>query len=124
MVDLDDTIVAIASPTSPANRGVVRFSGAQTAAILVRLGVQPSPSRKASRFTAMINVGEPLGNVPVDVMLWPTKRSYSGQPSAELHAFGSIPVLRSIVDAAIRAGRERHGQASSRCEPSWRADWI
>ncbi len=124
MVDLDDTIVAIASPTSPANRGVVRFSGAQTTAILVRLGVQPSPSRKASRFTAMINVGEPLGKVPVDVMLWPTKRSYSGQPSAELHAFGSIPVLRSIVDAAIRAGARaaRPGEFTMRAFLAGRLD--
>ena len=45
-----------------------------------------------------------LGLVPIDVMLWPTVRSYSGQPAAELHADGSLPLLRAIVDRAIRAG--------------------
>ena len=39
LLDADDTIVAIASPTSPAPRGVVRMSGDKTVTILKQMGV-------------------------------------------------------------------------------------
>jgi tRNA modification GTPase len=57
-------------------------------------------------------------------MLWPTARSYSGQPSAELHTFGSLPVLRSIVDAAIKSGARaaRPGEFTMRAFLAGRLD--
>jgi tRNA modification GTPase len=104
VIELADTIVAIASPTAPAERGIVRMSGPQTIAILSRLGVAGAWGHVACRFDAVIDVGQPLGGIPLSVMLWPTGRSYTGQPSAEFHTFGSLPILRSLVDAAIAAG--------------------
>ena len=106
MIDGDDTIVAIASPTAPATRGIVRLSGSQVDVILQTMGV-PAESLATSgprRFEAELNTGEPLGRVPVDVMHWPTQRSYTGQPSAELHTFGSLPVLQSLVAKVIDSG--------------------
>ena len=39
MLDIDDTIVAIASPTTPAIRGIVRLSGPGVLNILQRMGL-------------------------------------------------------------------------------------
>jgi tRNA modification GTPase len=72
MIDHDDTIVAIASPTSPAARGVVRLSGDQTVSILDRLGIEVESSGRSWRFESHVDVGTPLGSIPIDVMLWPT----------------------------------------------------
>lgn len=65
-----------------------------------------------------------LGCIPIDVMLWSTPRSYTGQPSAELHTFGSLPVLRSIVDAAIKSGARaaRPGEFTMRAFLAGRLD--
>jgi tRNA modification GTPase len=106
MIDVEDTIVAIASPTSPAVRGIVRLSGSDVAVILRRMGVSDKQLAipAARRFAVEIETATPLGRVPADVMHWPTQRSYTGQPSAELHTFGSLPVLQALVDAAIAAG--------------------
>ncbi len=124
MIDQDDTIVAIASPTSPAMRGIVRLCGTQTQKVLSRLGVIIPKASKPVRFRSNIDVGQPLGILPIDVMLWPTNRSYSGQPAAELHTFGSLPVLQSIVDSAIRAGARaaRPGEYTMRAFLAGRLD--
>ena len=58
------------------------------------------------------------------MLIWPTKRSYTGQPSAELHTYGSLPVLQALVDVAMSRAPGRPGPASSRCGPSWPDDSI
>ncbi|MGI9470580.1 MAG: tRNA modification GTPase [Rubripirellula sp.] len=104
LIDVDDTIVAIASPTAPAVRGVVRMSGEDAVAVLQRMGVDSGHDGKTRRTTAAVDLGAPIGVVPVDVLVWPTKKSYTGQPSAELHTYGSLPILRRFVESAIEAG--------------------
>ena len=104
LIDVDDTIVAIASPTAPAPRGVVRVSGKETLAILKRMGVEFGQFKGPTRQGAKVDLGTPVGVVPVDVMVWPDQRSYTGQPSAELHTYGSLPLLRGLVELATQAG--------------------
>ncbi|MCG8650118.1 MAG: tRNA modification GTPase [Pirellulales bacterium] len=108
MLDVEETIVAIASPTSPAVRGIVRLSGADVETVLKRLRAAPPPasptSGRARRYTTAVDGGDPLGRIPVDVLLWPHRQSYTGQPSAELHTFGCLPLLQALVQAVIEAG--------------------
>ena len=104
LLDSDDTIVAIASPTSPAPRGVVRMSGDGTLEILRQMGIPTDGIDRPRRISAHVDLGNPIGRIPVDVMIWPTQRSYTGQPSAELHTYGSLPLLRGLVDEAGRCG--------------------
>ena len=99
-METSDTIVAIASPTTPALRGVVRLSGDDVLQILARLGVEPQSSRPAAQH-ATIETDGPLGAIDASVLLWPTQRSYTGQPSAEIHSYGSVPVLAAIVNRLI-----------------------
>ncbi len=124
MIDVEDTIVAIASPTSPAPRGVVRLSGTEVVPILARLDVACPEIGRASRFETSIDAGDPIGIIPVSVMLWPTSRSYTGQPSAELHTFGSLPLLSGLVEAAIAAGARaaRPGEFTMRAFLAGRLD--
>ncbi len=130
LVDAQETIVAIASPTSPAIRGVVRLSGDDVELILNRLGIDTGiglgsgkPTRPR-RFDSEVDVGLPIGKVPLSVLWWPTKRSYTGQPSAEFHTFGSLPILTALVEAAVSNGARpaRPGEFTMRAFLAGRLD--
>ncbi len=126
MLDIDDTIAAIASPTTPAVRGIVRLSGPNVLSILEGLGLEVHTGRGADWVSADLDVGAPIGIIPTRVLLWPTHRSYTGQPSAELHSFGSLPVLQALVDAAMSAGARaaRPGEFTMRAFLAGRLDLI
>jgi len=124
LLDADDTIVAIASPTSPAPRGVVRMSGTETLDILRRMGIPCDEVKRPRRISTQVDLGSQMGLIPVDVMIWPTQRSYTGQPSAELHTYGSLPLLRGLVDEAGRCGARpaRPGEYTMRAFLAGRLD--
>ena len=42
--------------------------------------------------------------MPCDLYLWPGKRSYTGQPVAEIHTLGSPPLLEAVVRAVCAGG--------------------
>lgn len=123
MLDIDDTIVAIASPTSPAPRGIVRLSGHGVVDVLRRLKIDVGSTR-AHRLGAEVDLGDSLGPVHVDAMVWPTTRSYTGQPSAELHTYGSLPILSRLVRIATEAGARaaRPGEFTMRAFLAGRLD--
>ncbi|PAY20716.1 tRNA uridine-5-carboxymethylaminomethyl(34) synthesis GTPase MnmE [Rhodopirellula sp. SM50] len=103
-IEIEDTIVAIGSSTTPAARGAVRFSGADVMTITRQLGINPTSERSAHCVEGTINLGSPLGEIPVRALVWPTPGSYTGQPSLEIHTFGSMPILSAIVGRAIELG--------------------
>jgi tRNA modification GTPase len=45
-----------------------------------------------------------LRQMPCDLFLWPTERSYTRQPVAELHTFGSPPLLRALLATLCNSG--------------------
>ena len=45
-----------------------------------------------------------LAILPCDLFLWPTSRSYTREPVAELHTIGSPPLLEVISAAVCKAG--------------------
>lgn len=122
----DDTIVAIASPLAPARRGIVRISGDQAVPLLSQLGMLEPGERStlARRYQTQLDLNEPLGKIDVSVMLWPTRRSYTGQPSAEIHAIGSLPIIEAIVARLIDAGARpaRPGEFTMRAFLAGRLD--
>ena len=104
--EVDDTIVAIASPLAPALRGIVRMSGREVVPILTRVGLiaDDTVSSRPRRFSTELKQLGALGSIGLDVMLWPNTRSYTGQPSAELHLIGSLPILDAVVERLIESG--------------------
>ncbi|MEM9586437.1 MAG: tRNA modification GTPase [Planctomycetota bacterium] len=126
MIDLDDTIVAIASSTQPAARGIVRLTGPDSVGLLQRLGWIDQPPASTVRLESDIDLGNPLGRFLVDLLIWPHSRSYTGQPSVEVHTYGSLPILQAIVGALSSAGARaaRPGEFTMRAFMEGRLDLI
>ena len=102
---VDDTIAAIASAPGAGARGIVRMSGPGTLDTL-RLACPNVPSitrRSASLVDAEIGLHE-LGLVPVQLLVWPTRQSYTRQPSVEFHTLNSPPLLDALVGLLCRHG--------------------
>ncbi len=121
---MNETIVAVASPTSAASRGIVRLTGDDAMIVLERMGFDPVAGQYAKRLSAEIDLGDPLGRVPVDLLVWPNRRSYTGQPSAELHTYGCLPILQRLVDRTLQAGARaaRPGEFTMRAFLAGRLD--
>jgi len=117
--DTDDTIAAVASPHGSAARGIVRICGPHTSDLCQQLfspddDPPPNPG-SAFRQTGTWQIGsghEPKRRLPIQLHLWPDRFSYTGQPSAEIHAVGSPPVLQKLLEEllanpspAVRAAR-------------------
>jgi tRNA modification GTPase len=107
----DDTICAIGTAAGGAARGMVRVSGQDAVAVAGRL-FEAADGRALDSVgvaTAVpgqvrIEVDSALRRVPCDLFLWPTDRSYTREPVAEVHTIGSRPVLESLLRAVCRAG--------------------
>lgn len=131
---LDDTICAIGTAGGGAARGMVRVSGADAVGIVGRffcaddgaalddirrptaLGgrlqlalesqsawMDTPPARlDLARRGPLYQGGEKI--VSCDLYLWPTDRSYTREPVAELHMIGSAPILQAVLTAVCRAG--------------------
>ncbi len=113
MIGLGDsraTIVAIASATSPALRGIVRLAGDDAIEILQQLvDGQFIPTTRPFQQTIELQLGPPLGIVDATALVWPTASSYTGCPSVEIHTYGCLPILEAIVAAAVQAGARPAG---------------
>ena len=155
-LDLDDVIAAVATPTGPAERSVIRLSGAGVVQVLtprlecvdrstdahVRASLSEGEStstrtdvgvrstwiatRQARRFSGHYQIDGWRVPVPVDLWLWPTSRSYTGQPSAELHLIGSPPIVDAILEQLYRDGARpaRAGEFTLRAFLAGRVDLV
>lgn len=108
-MNVDDTIVAVASAPGGAFRGIVRISGPQTVACLKRLfqsgtAIDLEQVRQPQVLPGHLFVSDEIGPLPCDLCLWPSQRSYTRQPSAEVHTIGSPPLLDAAVQTLCGAG--------------------
>jgi tRNA modification GTPase len=106
---LDDTIAALASPPAGAVRGVIRVSGPATVSCLTRCvrlaGTRRLDAyRRPTRLDGDLLIAAPLDMLPCQIYLWPTCRSYTRQPAAELHTVGALPLLEAALAALCQAG--------------------
>ena len=116
MFSTDDTIVAISTPIGRAGLGVVRVSGPEAAAIVMRLmrGAHPLTPRHAT--FATLNVREGATSVPavgppspavrdhVVVTFFPAPHSATGDNVVEISAHGSPVILEGLLRAAMSEG--------------------
>ena len=105
--DIESTICAIATGAEGAFRGAIRVTGPDSVAIVSRTFSQDSDSRwqvsRATRLQQSIDLPI-LGPIEVDFFVWPDGRSYTGQPSVELHCLGNTVILQSIQSRLIENG--------------------
>ena len=130
-IELTDTIAAIASAPGPATRGIVRISGPDVATRLLadfRTADESriSESRTARRYPGQFHLRAIDELLDASVLLWPTNRSYTGQPMAELHTVGSPPILEAILAQLFENGVRpaRNGEFTLRAFLSGRIDLV
>jgi tRNA modification GTPase len=109
LLQLDDTIGALASAAGPAGCGIIRVSGPATVASVGGFFEPTDEGRwKSARVAAahrgLLRLAAVSAPLPVCVYLWPTGRSYTGQPVAEIHAPGSPPLLEAILADLFERG--------------------
>ncbi|HEY1785995.1 MAG TPA: GTPase [Pirellulales bacterium] len=109
LYDLRDTIVAIASPAGGAARGIVRLSGPRVVSLIATAidGLRSAETLTAAGpavHRGTLRLSRWGRDLPAQVYLWPTARSYTRQPAAELHTLGSPPLLAAAVDEFCRHG--------------------
>lgn len=110
--DERDTIVALATPSGAAQRGVVRVAGPDAVRVVSR-SVDPATAERLEQSRSALllpgaNFSIELAGaarcVSADLYVWPTIRSYAGQPSVEVHTVGSTPILEAVVRSLCRHG--------------------
>ena len=106
-LDPSDTIAAIASPSGPGLRGIVRVSGPEAWEIALE-GFEgdekTKPPAGAHRRVGRLRVDGLRRPLQVALALWPGSKTYTGQPLAELHTPGSPPLLRAILTHCLTRG--------------------
>ncbi len=106
-LDLDDTIVAIASAAGAGGRGILRLSGPNVSACLNGLFAGQPLEDRIPRPVAMegsIHPSAALKPLPAALYLWPAGRSYTGQTVAELHTLAAPVLLECCLRSVIARG--------------------
>jgi len=110
----EETIAAIASAAGAAARGIIRLSGPEVLELLRSFLSAVKPPPEIDPVSArMIEVDYPLRHsealLPMRILIWPTSRSYTGQPSAEIHTVGSPPLLEAVLERLYQLGARPAG---------------
>lgn len=112
-LDIEDTIVAIASAPGAAMRGIVRISGPSTLQCLSAVfepedgnRIADCQSTTALSGTISLDPSDHCDRIELacDVLVWPTNKSYTRQPTAEIHTIGSTPILQSVLSKICGSG--------------------
>lgn len=109
MHDVSQTIVAPASAAASGGRAIVRISGPQTVAILqdiakISVPADQRPAVIPATISFALRNAPSADFVPVEIWLWPTARSYTRQPLAEIHLPGSPPLVELVIERLLAAG--------------------
>lgn len=109
MLDLDETIAALASAPGGAARAIVRVSGPRTVQCLEKCFVPQDRERldevrRPSAIPGSIALAGVAPALPCTVYLWPSSRSYTRQPTAEIHTLGSPPLVDALLARLCAAG--------------------
>ena len=105
--DHNDTIVAIASPPGKGQRGIVRVSGPRTIDCLREIFTGSTEIDWEGLADPIRISGDVLSRnlrCPGQLLVWPTAKSFTRQPSAEFHTIGSRPVLEWVAKAICDTG--------------------
>ena len=104
-MNLDDTIVAVATPQGRGGIGVVRMAGAEArpiAASMLRLKHELEPGRALFAELVDPHTGERIDEAVVTY--FPKPHSYTTDDVVEISAHGSPVVLQHVVELATAAG--------------------
>lgn len=101
---IGDTIVALATPSGPGERAVIRLSGPQAFAAAGRCFVGALPNERAQVEGQVELLGHP---VPVLALTMVAPRTFTGEDVVELHLPGSPVLVRSLQERLLEDGKAR-----------------
>lgn len=107
LLDLEDTIAAVATPPGEGAIGIVRLSGSQALAIGRRCFLQQKPCNWQSHRSYVGFVLNPATNERLDQALCTFMRrpqSYTGEDVVEFSCHGSPAVLRQVLAMLVAQG--------------------
>ena len=107
-MNVQDTIVALASPAGAGAIAVIRVSGEQAIAICSSLFKSVSNKTLAAQKTHTIHLGHIMdGKRTIDevlVSLFKGTNSYTGEPTVEISCHGSSYIQQEIIQLLLRSG--------------------
>ncbi|MBX3436394.1 MAG: tRNA modification GTPase [Planctomycetaceae bacterium] len=128
---VDDTIAALATARGPAERGMIRISGPCAKQVVdgcFTASDQPRwrDAKISQRHRGTVVVTGLHLPLTVDVWFWPSRRSYTGQPVAEVHVVGATPVLEALQQEFFAHGARpaQRGEFSLRAFLAGRIDLM
>ncbi len=110
--DIERTIVALASGAAASERAIIRITGPDTRRVLTQLlPVGFTETQWLDSLTPVCVDTEcwlPAIRrcLAARILYWPNERSYTGQPSAEVHTIGCMPLVESIIQRCCELGAE------------------
>ncbi len=115
-LDFNRTIVAVSSGVAASRRAIIRISGSETGRILETLTSNSLPYKYATSFRGNLSTGWNGRRLGAQIYFWPNRRSFTGEPCAELHFLGSLPIVESLVEhiASLGAHPAQRGEFTLR----------
>jgi len=105
---LQDTIVALATPSGAGAIAIIRVSGKDAITICSPLFKSVSGKKLANQKTHTIHLGHIIDNDrvldEVLVSLFKGSNSYTGEPTVEISCHGSIYIQQEIIQLLLRKG--------------------
>lgn len=101
-----DTIAAISTPIGPGSIGVIRISGPLSIIIASTLASR-NPSELHDHSALHTILFDPVSGVELDdtmLTAFHSPASYTGEDVVEISCHGSVPVLRSVLNAVLASG--------------------
>jgi tRNA modification GTPase len=110
-MQLNDTIVALATAPGPGARAIVRLSGPQSVALVEGMGSCPASLRPVRRLltTAGLHLPGCSSLFPADLYVWPAPATYTGQELVEIHTLSSPPLVDLLITTLLKAGARAAG---------------
>jgi len=106
----NETIAAVATPPGDGGIGIVRISGPRALSIASRIfrGRGGRSLETAPPWYLVLGlIVDPALDEPIDEVLavqMPAGRSYTGEPTVEIHGHGGRLTIDTVLGAALRAG--------------------
>ena len=102
MYDLNDTIVAVSSPTSD-ERVIVRLTGPDAIEVLQHIFSKPIPKGKATIISGHLAI-DPELSIEVKLYLFFCPDSYTGENIVEIHTYANPSVIEALFEQMLGKG--------------------
>jgi tRNA modification GTPase len=105
-LQLQDMIVALATPPGPGARAILRLTGPDCWKLIQPLLIDHATikSFKPGRFDAALRLPDFFSPIPVHLQMGRSPRTYTGQDLIEIHLISSPPLVQALLDHLIERG--------------------